>query len=123
MQFKSQDAAMQAKTLESAQLSKPYGPPAGSNGFRPASPMISTAVDALSDASHELLGFQAQLSERVAAARQSIEKMSGALVDQARKSAATTNGYVHAQPWKAMGIAAAIGVVLGLLFAPRRNGR
>lgn len=121
MQIKSQDSASQAKSLASAELSKPYGPPAGSNGFRPTSPMVSTAASALSEASHELLGFQAQLGERVAAARQSIEKMSGALVDQARKSAAAADGYVHANPWKAAGLGAVIGVVLGLLFAPRKN--
>lgn len=121
MQIKSQDSALQAKSLESAELSKPYGPPAGSNGFRPASPMISTPADVLSEASHELRGFQAQIGERVAAARESIEKMSGVLVDQARKSAATADGYVHAQPWKAVAIAAAVGVVLGLLLAPRKS--
>jgi ElaB/YqjD/DUF883 family membrane-anchored ribosome-binding protein len=101
MQIKSQDSALQAKSMESAELSKPYGPPAGSNGFRPASPMIATAVDALSEAMPELAGFRAQFRERVAAARQSVD------------------GYVIAHPWRALGIGAAIGIVLGVLFARR----
>lgn len=35
--------------------------------------------------------------------------------DQARKAATTTDRYVHRNPWQAIGVAMAVGVVLGFL--------
>jgi ElaB/YqjD/DUF883 family membrane-anchored ribosome-binding protein len=67
----------------------------------------------------ELALAKAKLSERVATAKQSVEEISGAIMQQARKSAAVTNDYVHEQPWKAIGAGAAIGFLLGFVLARR----
>lgn len=40
-------------------------------------------------------------------------------VDKARKTAAAADGYVHAKPWTAIGIAAAAGLLIGFLAARR----
>ena len=62
---------------------------------------------------------KAKLSERVAAAKESVEEMSGVIADGARTSVAVTDAYVHDQPWKAIGIGAALGFVLGFALARR----
>jgi ElaB/YqjD/DUF883 family membrane-anchored ribosome-binding protein len=67
----------------------------------------------------ELAVAKAKLTARVALARQSVEDVSDAIVEQARKSAAITNDYVHEQPWKAIGAGAAIGFLLGVVLARR----
>ncbi len=41
-------------------------------------------------------------------------------MNRARKTAETTNTYVHEQPWNAIGASAAVGLLLGYLLA-RRN--
>jgi ElaB/YqjD/DUF883 family membrane-anchored ribosome-binding protein len=67
----------------------------------------------------ELTRARAKLMERVASARQSAEEIGGAVVAQARKSAVATDLYVHEQPWKAIGIGAGLGLLLGLVLARR----
>lgn len=57
--------------------------------------------------------------ERLIAAGLSVAKMGGSAVDQAKRSATGTNQYVHQQPWKAVGIGAALGLIGGLLLARR----
>lgn len=68
----------------------------------------------------DLARAKAKLAERVAAAKQSVEEMGGVIADRARKTATATDQYVHAKPWKAVGISAAVGLLIGLLLAPRR---
>lgn len=68
----------------------------------------------------DLARARARLAERVTRARQSLEALSGAIVHQARKTAAETNDYVHKQPWQAVGIAATVGMIFGFVFGRRR---
>ena len=68
----------------------------------------------------ELVRVREQLAKAVAAARHSIEEMGGAIAEGARKGAATTNAYVHEQPWVAIGAGVATGFLIGFLVA-RRN--
>ena len=67
----------------------------------------------------DLARATAKLSERVTAAKESVEEMSGAIAQQARKTAADTNDYVHEQPWQAIGAAAAIAFLLGFVLSRR----
>ena len=67
----------------------------------------------------DLARAKAKLSERVAAAKESVEEMSGVIADGARTSVAVTDAYVHDQPWKAIGIGAALGFVLGFALGRR----
>jgi ElaB/YqjD/DUF883 family membrane-anchored ribosome-binding protein len=62
---------------------------------------------------------RAQLAKGVASAKQSIEEMGGAIAGGARKTAATTDAYVHEQPWKVIGATAAVAFLLGILIARR----
>jgi len=67
----------------------------------------------------DLARAKAKLTERVATAKKSVEEMGGAIASQARKSATATNDYVHANPWQAIGIGAAVGLLLGFVLARR----
>lgn len=67
----------------------------------------------------ELAKAKAELSERIAAAKVSVENIGGRLAHQARKTASFTNNYVHDQPWQVIGGGTVIGFLLGYLLARR----
>jgi ElaB/YqjD/DUF883 family membrane-anchored ribosome-binding protein len=71
-----------------------------------------------------------QAGEKVTAARERIQaslanakvKLAEAervVVDRTKQAAHVTDQYVHEHPWSAVGIATAIGLVLGLLISRR----
>lgn len=60
-----------------------------------------------------------KLHERVAEARESVVDMGHDLARRARKTADKANLEVHEEPWKAVGVGAVAGLVLGMLFARR----
>lgn len=62
---------------------------------------------------------KAQLGDRITQAKASLDNVGGAIGERARRSAAVTNEYVHDEPWKAIGIGAAIGLLLGVVVARR----
>lgn len=81
--------------------------------------------------SEELLRASAgQAGEKIAAARERVQaslatakvKLADAeraVLEQTKKAAKAADEFVHENPWKAVGIAAAAGVVLGLLINRR----
>lgn len=69
----------------------------------------------------DLARARARLVERAAAARASLERMGDVIGDRARQTAKATDHYVHDRPWQAIGIGAALGVVIGVLLARRRG--
>ncbi len=68
----------------------------------------------------ELARARARLFELIATARRSMERLSGEITTRARLAANATDDYVHEQPWKAIGIGAAAGLLLGVVLARRR---
>lgn len=67
----------------------------------------------------ELNRAKAKLNQRIASAKTSVEDMSETIVNRARKTAESTNTYVHEQPWNAIGASAAVGLLVGYLLARR----
>jgi ElaB/YqjD/DUF883 family membrane-anchored ribosome-binding protein len=67
----------------------------------------------------DLARVKAQLGDRITQAKASLDNVGGAIGERARRSAAVTNEYVHDEPWKAIGIGAAIGLLLGVVVARR----
>lgn len=61
-----------------------------------------------------------KLSASVTAAKQSVEKIGSAIADRARSTATATDSYVHEQPWRAIGLGAGLGVLIGFILARRR---
>lgn len=51
--------------------------------------------------------------------RETLEDAGSAMVERSKEAARVTDDYVHAHPWQAVGIGAAIGVLVGMLIARR----
>lgn len=64
----------------------------------------------------ELVLARAKLHARVDEARGSVSTIGNELTKRASKSASKANRKVHEDPWKAIGGAAAAGLILGMLF-------
>ena len=84
----------------------------------------------VADAEELLRATASQAGEKVTAARERIQaslasakvKLSEAervALEQAKKAAKVTDEYVHENPWRAVGIAAVAGLVLGVLISRR----
>ena len=57
--------------------------------------------------------------ESVRAARERLGEIEGEVRMRARDAARTTDRYVHENPWAAIGLAAGVGFILGLLSGRR----
>lgn len=84
----------------------------------------------VADAEELLRATASQAGEKVAVARERIQaslatakvklgEAERAAVAKAREAAKVTDEYVHDNPWQAVGIAAGIGFLLGLLIGRR----
>ena len=84
----------------------------------------------VADAEELLRATASQAGEKVSAARERIQaslatakvKLIDAervLLDKTKQAARATDQYVHENPWQAVGIAAAAGLVLGILISRR----
>jgi ElaB/YqjD/DUF883 family membrane-anchored ribosome-binding protein len=57
--------------------------------------------------------------ESVRVARERLGELEGEMTMRAREAARTTDRYVHENPWGAIGIAAGVAFILGLLSSRR----
>ena len=62
---------------------------------------------------------RSKVSESLAAAKAKMIDAEAALVARTKAAAKATDEYVHGHPWQAIGIAASVGVVIGLLIGRR----
>ena len=67
-----------------------------------------------------------KFEEKLKRAKATLADASQPVLERARETAAVTNEYVHGNPWTAVGIAVAAGVLIGFVAAlgqrPRRHG-
>jgi ElaB/YqjD/DUF883 family membrane-anchored ribosome-binding protein len=65
----------------------------------------------------------AELRERIGVrlrdAKERLQDAEAALVDKTKACARATDDFVHEHPWKAVGVAAAVGLALGVLIGRR----
>jgi ElaB/YqjD/DUF883 family membrane-anchored ribosome-binding protein len=84
----------------------------------------------VADAEELLRATASQAGEKISAARERVQaslatarakliEAERALVDRTKQAAKATDEFVHEHPWKAVGIAAAAGFVLGVLISRR----
>jgi ElaB/YqjD/DUF883 family membrane-anchored ribosome-binding protein len=84
----------------------------------------------VSDAEALLHATASQAGEGAAAARARIQKSlqvvkerlvdaEEAVIERTKEAAKVTDEYVHDNPWKAIGITAALGMIVGMLIARR----
>jgi ElaB/YqjD/DUF883 family membrane-anchored ribosome-binding protein len=60
-----------------------------------------------------------RLTENLRQARYRLADAEAAIRERTREVARATDHYVHEHPWKAIGVAAGIGLVIGLLIGRR----
>jgi ElaB/YqjD/DUF883 family membrane-anchored ribosome-binding protein len=84
----------------------------------------------VADAEELLRATASQAGEKVSAARERIQASLAsakvklgdaerAALEKAKEAAKATDEYVHENPWRAVGIAAGVGLLLGLLIGRR----
>lgn len=67
----------------------------------------------------KIASLRARIQERLHAARVRLAEAEAALMEKTRAAARATDQYVHDNPWKAVGIAAAIGFLVGFILGRR----
>jgi ElaB/YqjD/DUF883 family membrane-anchored ribosome-binding protein len=84
----------------------------------------------VADAEELLRATASQAGERAAVARERIERslerakvklaeVESVVTEKTREMAHATDQYVHENPWRAVGVAAGIGLIIGLLISRR----
>jgi ElaB/YqjD/DUF883 family membrane-anchored ribosome-binding protein len=84
----------------------------------------------IADTEELLRATAGQVGEKAVAARERIQsslattkdklaEAERALMEKTKQAARVTDAYVHEHPWSAVGIAAAAGIVLGMLISRR----
>jgi ElaB/YqjD/DUF883 family membrane-anchored ribosome-binding protein len=87
------------------------------------SAVLTEAEDMLKRASTETgeraKDLRSQVEAKLLNAKLRMQELQGQAIDRAKDTARATDDYVHDHPWQAIGIAAAVGVVVGLLMNRR----
>jgi ElaB/YqjD/DUF883 family membrane-anchored ribosome-binding protein len=84
----------------------------------------------IADAEELLRATAGQMGEKAVVARERIQeslrvakdklaRAEEAVIDRTKAAARATDDYVHDHPWGAVGIAAAVGLVIGMLISRR----
>jgi ElaB/YqjD/DUF883 family membrane-anchored ribosome-binding protein len=60
-----------------------------------------------------------QVQAKLMAAKLRLQEIQGDAVDRAKDAARVTDDYVHDNPWQAVGVAAAIGFIAGMVLNRR----
>jgi ElaB/YqjD/DUF883 family membrane-anchored ribosome-binding protein len=71
-------------------------------------------------AGEKVSAVRERVQENLASARVRLAAAEEDLVAKAREAAKVTDQYVHDNPWKAVGIGAAVGVIVGMLIGRGR---
>lgn len=60
-----------------------------------------------------------RIQESMRVAKEKLVRAEEAVIDKTKAAARATDDYVHDHPWGAVGIAAAVGLVIGMLISRR----
>jgi len=71
-------------------------------------------------AGEKMSAARERIQENLAAAKQRLAAAQDAVVAKTKEAAKVTDEYVHENPWKAVGIAAGVGLVIGMLISRGR---
>ena len=72
-----------------------------------------------SQAGEKVGELRERIQERLRDAKIRLQDAEAALVDKTKACARATDDFVHEEPWKAVGVAAALGLALGVLIGRR----
>ena len=81
-----------------------------------AEDMLAQAANSTGEKAAELRG---RALEQLNALRARLQDAHAAALRQSKAAARATDDYVHDHPWRSIGVAAGVGVLIGLLIARR----
>jgi ElaB/YqjD/DUF883 family membrane-anchored ribosome-binding protein len=81
-----------------------------------AEEMLKRASAETGDKARDL---RSQVETKLLRAKLRLQELEGEAVDRAKAAARVTDDYVHDNPWQAIGVAAAVGLAVGLLLNRR----
>jgi ElaB/YqjD/DUF883 family membrane-anchored ribosome-binding protein len=81
-----------------------------------AEEMLKRAATETGDKARDL---RSQVETKLLQAKLRLQELEGVAMDRAKAAARATDDYVHDNPWRAIGVAAAVGVAIGLLLNRR----
>jgi ElaB/YqjD/DUF883 family membrane-anchored ribosome-binding protein len=67
----------------------------------------------------EVTALRARIRDRLDTAKHRLAEAQHEAVERARYAAEATDSFVHEHPWQAVGVAAAVGLAVGVLIARR----
>jgi ElaB/YqjD/DUF883 family membrane-anchored ribosome-binding protein len=92
----------------------------GSEGLQARRDKMARSIEGTaSDAGEMVKDVGNRISSKIQGARASLTQAQTAVSDGARQAAELTDEYVRMNPWKSLGIAAAAGLLIGILMARR----
>jgi len=71
------------------------------------------------DASEKAVAARTKIEARLSEAKVKLAGLEEAIAIRAKQAATATDQYVHDNPWKAVGIAAGVGLLVGMLIGRR----
>jgi ElaB/YqjD/DUF883 family membrane-anchored ribosome-binding protein len=78
-----------------------------------AEDMLKRAANETGDKARDL---RSQVESKLLHAKLRLQELQGQAMDQAQQAARATDDLVHDYPWQAIGVAAAVGFVVGLMI-------
>lgn len=69
--------------------------------------------------SEELQAAKAKFERTLSGAKADLIRFEETVVEKTKEAAKATDEYVHENPWKSVGIGAAVGLVIGMLISRR----
>jgi ElaB/YqjD/DUF883 family membrane-anchored ribosome-binding protein len=63
--------------------------------------------------------LRSQVEAKLLTAKLKMQELEGQAIDHAKAAARATDDYVHDNPWQAIGVAAAVGFLVGLVISRR----
>jgi ElaB/YqjD/DUF883 family membrane-anchored ribosome-binding protein len=89
--------------------------------YRTTTDTLKASKDRLvEDANEVVRDIGSRVESNLNSARASLTKAQEAVGAQARYAADYTDQYVHENPWKSIGFAAVVGLLIGVLMSGRR---
>jgi ElaB/YqjD/DUF883 family membrane-anchored ribosome-binding protein len=82
-----------------------------------AESLLRATADQTSAGASEL---RARVQTTLDRAKSSLGEFQAAAVDRAKAAGKATDDYVHDNPWQSVGVAAGVGLLIGLLLTSRR---
>jgi len=85
--------------------------------------VVADAEELLRATAHEAgdkaADLRARLQSRLAKAKDQLADAEAVIIDKAKQAGRAADDYVHDNPWRSVGIAAGVGLIIGLLIGRR----